>query len=228
MAISTGLIAFSATNVDDIVILLLFFSQVNSTFRPWHIVVGQYLGFTVLVILSLPGFFGGLILPQNWLGLLGLMPITMGMSNLVNRETKPTTEVVEETTLSQTSVLASFLSPQTYNVAAVTIANGSDNISVYVSLFASSNLGNLFIIISLFFFLLAIWCYAAYKLTHQQGIADVLTRYGSQIVPFVLMGLGGFIVWKSGALSPIKLVVCCICLLILVKQDDQIPEISEN
>jgi len=56
-AIGTGVTAFTATNIDDIVILLLFFSQVNASFRRHHIVVGQYLGFTVLVIFSLPGFF---------------------------------------------------------------------------------------------------------------------------------------------------------------------------
>ena len=48
-AISTGMTAFTATNLDDILILLLFFSQVNAVFRRRHIVFGQYLGFSVLV-----------------------------------------------------------------------------------------------------------------------------------------------------------------------------------
>lgn len=51
-AISTAAVAFSATNIDDIIILLLFFSQISATFRPQNIVVGQYLGFTILLILS--------------------------------------------------------------------------------------------------------------------------------------------------------------------------------
>jgi cadmium resistance protein CadD (predicted permease) len=40
-----GSTAFIATNVDDILILMLFFAQTNSSFRRQHIVVGQYLGF---------------------------------------------------------------------------------------------------------------------------------------------------------------------------------------
>ena len=48
-AISTGAVAFSATNIDDIVILLLFFSQVNASFTPRHIVTGQYVGFAALI-----------------------------------------------------------------------------------------------------------------------------------------------------------------------------------
>jgi cadmium resistance protein CadD (predicted permease) len=51
-AISTGVTAFTATNLDDILILMLFFSQVDAVFRKRHIVAGQYLGFTALVLAS--------------------------------------------------------------------------------------------------------------------------------------------------------------------------------
>ncbi|MDZ8082589.1 MAG: cadmium resistance transporter [Nostoc sp. SerVER01] len=218
-AISTGAITFIATNIDDIVILLLFFSQINSTFRPRHIVTGQFLGFTFLVILSLSGLFSGLVLSKNWIGLLGLLPIAIGISSLVNREEDSLEEVSQETEESQETTITHLLSPQIYSVAAVTVANGSDNISVYVPLFASSNLESFVVIIVIFFLLLGIWCYAAYKLTNQKIIASVLTRYGNNIVPFVLIGLGVFIVLKSEALSLIKLAGSCFCLMILVKNN---------
>ena len=83
-AASTGLTAFTATNLDDILILMLFFSQVNAAFRKRHIVAGQYLGFTALVLASLPSFLGGLLLPRPCIGLLGLVPIAIGISRLVN------------------------------------------------------------------------------------------------------------------------------------------------
>ncbi|MEH2285951.1 cadmium resistance transporter [Nostoc sp.] len=218
-AITTGSIAFIATNIDDIVILLLFFSQINANFRPRHIVTGQFLGFTVLLILSLPGLFGGLVLSKNWIGLLGLLPLSIGISSLVNWEEDSSKEVVAETEETEASTIISFFSPQAYSVAAVTIANGSDNISVYVPLFASSNLETFLVIVGLFFLLLGVWCYAASKLTNNRVIADVLTRYVSNLVPFVLIGLGAFIVLKSEALSPIKLAASCCCLAVLVKND---------
>ena len=212
-AIITGLVAFIATNIDDILILLVFFAQVNDNFRPWQIVVGQYLGFTILIIFSLPGLFGGLILPQSWIGLLGLIPIAIGISSLVNKETEQLADVSQEIT-------PSFLIPTIYTVAAITVANGSDNISIYIPLFSSTQLESFLIIIGLFFLLLAIWCYAAYQLTHQQKIANFLTKYGNYLVPFVLMSLGIVSVWKSKALSPLKLFGSCICLLILLKKND--------
>ncbi|BAY74552.1 cadmium resistance transporter [Nostoc linckia NIES-25] len=227
-AISTGVITFIATNIDDIVILLLFFSQIDSNFRPRHIVTGQFLGLTFLVILSLSGLFSGLVLSKNWIGLLGLLPIAIGIDSLVNREEDSSEEVLEETEEYQGSIITNLLSPQIYSVAAVTVANGSDNISVYVPLFASSNLESFVVTIIIFFILLGIWCYAAYKLTKQKMIADILTRYINHVVPFVLIGLGAFIVLKSEALSLIKLAGSCFCLMILVKNNKIRDEIEEN
>ncbi|MBC1258699.1 cadmium resistance transporter, partial [Trichormus variabilis] len=124
--------AFVATNIDDVIILLILFSQVNSIFRCRHIVAGQYLGFIVLIIASLPGLFGGLIIPPNWIGLLGLIPMAMGISSLVNGEENETLEMVNFTTEYQDTNTNNLFNSQTYKVAAITIANGSGNISVYI------------------------------------------------------------------------------------------------
>lgn len=224
-AITTGVIAFSATNIDDLVILMLFFSQVNTTFRRRHIVGGQYLGFTALIIASLPGFFGGLMLPEYWIGRLGLVPITIGLSLLLNPQSNSFEEVVEETQ-SNSSDLNSFLSPQTYSVAAITFANGGDNISIYMSLFASSDVQSFLVILGIFFLLLGVWCYVTYKLSRQPAIADVLTRYGNTLVPFVLIGLGVFIVLESQSLTPLALIASCFCLFGLVRMNERSPEVK--
>lgn len=86
-AIIAGITSFAATNIDDLVISILFFAQVNDTFRPRQIFVGKYLGFAALVAASLPGFFGSLIVPKAWIGLLGLVPIAIGINQLVDRKT---------------------------------------------------------------------------------------------------------------------------------------------
>ncbi|MCL1469617.1 cadmium resistance transporter [Argonema antarcticum] len=223
-AIPTGLAAFTATNLDDIVILLLFFSQVNAAFRHRHIVTGQYLGFAALVLASLPGFFGGLILPDRWIGLLGLVPIAIGLGRLLNPESDSEDEVKSETEQSDYSGIASFLSPQAYGVAAVTFANGGDNIGIYVPLFANSSLTSLLVILSVFFLLVGVWCYTAYKLTELPAVADILTRYGNTLVPFVLIGLGIFIVLENHALNPLALVAASLCLMGLVKKGERSPE----
>jgi cadmium resistance transport/sequestration family protein len=204
-ALLAGITAFVATNIDDIIILLLFFAQVDAKFRRRHIVFGQYLGFTLLIIASLPGFFGGLVVPHEWIGLLGLLPIAIGLKQLVDRQ-EDTTQVqtvtsdIEPSSLSNSAVsfLSSVLNPQTYKVAAVTVANGGDNISIYIPLFAGNTLISLGVILGVFFVMVGVWCAIAYRLTRQPTLARVLSRYGHAVVPFVLIGLGLFILYERG------------------------------
>lgn len=198
-AISTGITAFTATNLDDILILLLFFSQVNAVFRKRHIVIGQYLGFSALVLASLPSFFGSLLLPRPYIGLLGILPIAIGFSRLFDFEDDSAAE--SEIKTSENPWFAGFLSPQTYSVAAVTFANGGDNIGIYIPLFASCTVERLGIILGTFFVLVGIWCYAAYRLTRVPAIADTLTHYGNNLIPFVLIGLGVLILIDSRTLE---------------------------
>jgi cadmium resistance transport/sequestration family protein len=225
-AIPTGMTAFAATNIDDIVILMILFTQANTTLRSRHIVIGQYLGFAALVIISLVGFLSGLVFPQRWLGLLGLIPIALGFNTLLNPETDGDEETLETLEQPDRSLLSHLLSPQIYGVAAITIANGSDNIGIYTPLFASSRPINLLIILGIFFLLVGVWCFSARWLTQQQQLAHTLARYGNTLVPFVLIGLGGLIVLNSGALSPLALVASCLCVFGLIKLNGRITEVK--
>lgn len=228
-AIPTGLTAFTATNLDDIVILLLFFSQVDAVFRRRHIVTGQYIGFAALVAASLPSFFGNLFLPRPWIGLLGILPIMIGLGRLLDQNTDEE-EVVEQ---GEKPWFTGFLSPQTYSVAAVTFANGGDNIGIYVPLFANSTWESLLAILGVFFSLVGVWCYTAYRLIQLPAIAETLTRYGNYLVPFVLIGLGILILVDSHTLenrglAVITLVMSCICLLSIIRNNTHPPEIASE
>ncbi|MEH2230039.1 MAG: cadmium resistance transporter [Nostoc sp.] len=207
-AFSEGIIAFIATNIDDIIILLIFFSQIDANFRRRHILLGQYLGFSAIIIASLPGFFGGLVIQREWIGLLGLLPIGIGIHHLVYKEEDTITVQTVSSDFNQPtstnpilSFILSILHPQTYKVAAVTIANGGDNISIYIPLFAGHDLASLGVILSIFFIMVGVWCAIAYFLSRQPTIANILGRYGNAVVPFVLIGLGLFIMYERGTFT---------------------------
>jgi cadmium resistance transport/sequestration family protein len=209
-AILVGITSFIATNLDDIVVLLIFFSQVSPTFRRRHIVGGQYLGFVVLLLLSLPGYFGGLVMPKAWIGLLGFLPIWVGVSQLLDKDDEEpevqtvSSEMALRKNASSLTWVTSFLNPQTYQVAAVTVANGGDNLGIYIPLFASNSLLKLAVIVSVFLVLVGVWCWIAERLTRQQAIALLLSRYGHRIIPFVLIGLGLYILIDSGTLTLVQ------------------------
>lgn len=201
IGISTAL----ATTFDDNLYLTAFFGKVNRSFRPQNIVLGEFLGFTVLVMASLPGFLGGLIIPHTWIGLLGFLPVAIGINHLLNRETEE--ETVQAVSIDfdarvksqrhKKSLLATLRDPQTYRVSAVTIANGGNNIGIYVPLFASSNLPSLGVILSVCYLTVGLWCFLSYYLTRNPLMTPVLARYVRRVCPFVLIYLGFSILIKS-------------------------------
>lgn len=222
-AMISGITAFVATNIDDILILVLLFAQTspqtkpqedfqaqintqsntqtneNQLVRPQHIILGQYLGFGVLVLASLPGFVGGFMVPRPWLGWLGLVPIAIGISHLLQKSTTETNgqDVQTVTNQGKKQGLSRFINPQIYQVAAVTVGNGGDNIGIYVPLFANSNLSQLLVILGVFLVMIAIWCSIAYSLTRHPLVLKALARYGNAIVPLVLIALGIYIFIES-------------------------------
>ena len=172
-ALITGAIAFSATNLDDILFLTFFFSQ---TSRKWRVVSGQYLGFTALVLISLIGFFGGRIVPHEWIRWLGVAPILLGIKKLAAKRID----------MQRTG-------SNTLGVAAITFVNGADNIGVYTALFAVSDARKVIVLTVVLYSLLAVWCLIAYRIHRQQVVAAILKTYGHRLVSLILIGLGLYI-----------------------------------
>nr|WP_323253977.1 cadmium resistance transporter [Spirulina sp. CCNP1310] len=201
-----GLMTAIATTFDDNLYLTLFFSKINSRFRPRHIVVGEFIGFTVLVSISLLGFLGGLMVSHAWIGLLGFLPIAIGVNHLLSRagndeeekiQTGSTRPAPRKTRSQNTSLQTTLFDPQTYRVSAVTIANGGNNIAIYIPLFASCTLPRLGIILAVCYGAIALWCFLSYQLTSRPQLTIVMSRYVRKAFPFVLIWLGSSIVWEN-------------------------------
>jgi cadmium resistance protein CadD (predicted permease) len=172
--LATAALSFAATNIDDLFLLAIFFSQAN---RRWKVVAGQVIGFSALVIISLSGFIGGRLLDPKWIRLLGVVPIVIGIKKLVAKDDGQETRG------------GSGIS----DVALVTFANGGDNIGIYAPLFATANAAELSTFIVVFYVLLGVWCALGYLIVRHPLVAQFLRRYGKWVVPFVLMALGIYI-----------------------------------
>ncbi len=193
----TGAIAFIATNIDDLFVLMLFFTQVDASFTKSQIYLGQYLGFAGIIISSLLGFLGGLIIPQHWIGLLGFLPIFLGIRAVLAQQEEGEIQGATLPNNALTNFLLQFFKPKTLSVAIVTFANGGDNIATYIPLFASLDLERLTIVLIVFFSLIAVWCTIANRLANHPAISPVLEQYNRILVPIVLIGLGIYILIEN-------------------------------
>lgn len=83
-------------------------------------------------------------------------------------------------------------------VAATTFSVGSDNIAVYVSLFSQSDGGDIALIIAVFYFMTTIYAMICiFVIGNVKGLGETLDIMAKPIVPFVLMGIGAYILSDS-------------------------------
>ena len=86
-------------------------------------------------------------------------------------------------------------------VAAVTIATGGDNIGVYTPLFASQTPWQMAETIVVFAALTLGWCFGAWLLVSHPALGRPVRCYGRIVLPVVLIGLGAWIIYRSGAIA---------------------------
>jgi cadmium resistance protein CadD (predicted permease) len=196
--LGVGLAAFVSTNIDDIFLLAAFFA--DSRLRRRSIVVGQYLGIGALVLASALAALLALALPAGWVALLGCVPLFLGIRMLLAlRADTGDGECGGDEPHSREWWIGAKpnLRSQALAVAGVTIANGGDNIGVYVPLFATAP-DAIAAYALVFAVMTGIWCVLGFALVNNRILGATIRRYGQAILPVVLIALGIYIL--SGAL----------------------------
>jgi cadmium resistance protein CadD (predicted permease) len=211
--------AFSATNIDDLFLLMLLFSPSESSRRPWQVVCGQYVGISVLVAVSLLSLLGRIALPEGLIGMLGLFPISLGLSQLGETFSKETSSALAALSPGETeeATLAGGVLAAIVGVASLTIANGSDNISVYMAMLANSEGLRLQVILSTVALLTGLWCLLAWWLTKTPLLEEPLQRFRRDLAPLLLVGIGALVLGESHILRHPQLAMVALgCLGVMV------------
>lgn len=192
----TGLLSaiglFIATNIDDIIVLSLFFARgaghKGTTLR---ILAGQYLGFAgILAAAVLVTLGSGAFLPAEAIPYFGLIPLALGLWLAWQAWQGDDDDDDAQVAGKKVSVLT---------VAGVTFANGGDNIGVYVPVFLHVDTATVIIYCIVFLILVAGLVALAKFVATRPPIAEVLERWEHVLFPIVLIGLGIFILVSGGA-----------------------------
>lgn len=191
-------VLFAVTNIDDLIILALYFGRAGRRRRAVAtVVVGQYLGFAVILSLSVAAALGVGLLPEGAVPYLGLLPLLLGLRAawVLWRERRRRRGPAEATK----SAARIPREPGAWQVAGVTAANGGDNLGVYVPAFAAAGPGGAAAYVVVFLVGVAIWCVIGLFLTTRPVVARTFVRWGHVLMPVVLIGIGAVILVEGGA-----------------------------
>lgn len=177
---------FAVTNIDDIVVLAVFFGQAGpSRAAAIRVVLGQYVGFAAILAVSVAGALGGAeLLPRAAIPYLGLLPLLLGGVRAAWKLWREHGEEDNPRDASPTDKAG------VMQIATVTFANGGDNIGVYVPVFSVTSFSGMTGYVSVFLIGVAFWCLAGWYFARHPAVARILTRWGHFILPVVLIGIG--------------------------------------
>ncbi|XXT24113.1 cadmium resistance transporter [Sorangium sp. So ce429] len=196
-ALGVSAVVFISTNIDDILLLTAFFSDPD--FTPRQVVAGQFLGIAALVLASVACALLAVRVPEGWIGLLGLAPLALGLRGLWalwrGQEAGEDEDDDDDRPRGRAARFRSLA------VATVTVANGGDNLGVYIPLFSSSP-GLIPLHAAVFAVMTGALCALGHHLVNHPVLGSRIRRHGRVALPFVLIGLGLWIL--SDALALIR------------------------
>ena len=187
----TSIILYSGTAVDLLIILMLFFAKRKSRKDIINIYLGQFLGSVSLILLSLLfAFVLNYIPSKEILGLLGLIPIFLGLKVLLLGDSDG--EAIAKDGLRKDNKNLIFL------VAMITFAScGADNIGLFVPYFTTLNLANLIVTLLTFLVMIYLLVFSAQKLAQVPSVGETLEKYSRWFIAVVYLGLGMYILIEN-------------------------------
>lgn len=196
----TSIILYSGTAVDLLIILMLFFAKRKSRKDIINIYLGQFLGSVSLILLSLLfAFVLNYIPSKEILGLLGLIPIFLGLKVLLLGDSDG--EAIAKDGLRKDNKNLIFL------VAMITFAScGADNIGVFVPYFITLNLANLIVTLLTFLVMIYLLVFSAQKLAQVPSVGEILEKYSRWFIAVVYLGLGMYILIENNSFDMLRTV----------------------
>lgn len=184
-----GIALFTSTNVDDMFLTMAFFA--DPRLDPRAVVAGKYAGMAALVAASAGAAACALAVPREWIALLGLAPLGLGLHRLwaTWRTAAASPGAGDPPGVAAAAPAADSLLAQAASVAAVTAANGGDNLGVYIPLFAHDP-GAIPLYAAIFAVMTGVWCVVGRMLVTHRLVAAAMRRVSAALLPYVLIGLG--------------------------------------
>ena len=177
--------AYVATNLDNFILLVSMLARYRN--RTSNVVAGYFSG---ILILGFIGFWIGKvanIVPVEYLGLLGLVPISIGAVELIQlRRGKAKVAVANEKSADavQKVFMVTLISQ---------VSNGADTIVVFGVLFTDSMPSADVLIILTLVAMAVIFVLAGIYSVRHPALSEWIDRYAYRAMPFVLIIVGVYI-----------------------------------
>jgi cadmium resistance protein CadD (predicted permease) len=177
--------AFVATSLDNLLLLSAFHGSYRT--HTSTVTSAYVTGMLLIGVLCVAIGETGEFVPVTYLGLLGLIPLSIGVISLLRLlgKNRPGDDAVINTNINQDKVFATVLTTQ--------LANGADTTATFSALLADSSDHYDFLIEPTFLAMVFIFAGLAKYSQNHKKFTELLSRYGHYVTPVILIVVGVFI-----------------------------------
>ena len=143
----------------------------------------------ILAVTIVLSAISGLVIPQEYLRFLGLIPLALGIKAAIG-EIRERLSAEEDDDEDEGEAQLKGKKVSVGAVALVTMANGGDEVAAYLPVFALSTWWQIALFCAVFLALAGVLLALARFITGRMGLAEVLERFEAIIFPSVLILLG--------------------------------------
>lgn len=181
---------FISTNVENIVVLVGVFCA-NPVNAP-AVRLGFGLGSLILLLVSLSTLIIAGSIPVHYLGLLGLIPIGLGVYEIVRSARK------DGQSAHQPRATSGAKGKVVVSASTLMVANGGDTIAVFAPLFAETERGGVSVMVAGYIFAAAALAFLCGRVCVAPQLSEPLSKYGPRIAPYIMIAIGCYILLNTG------------------------------
>ncbi|WP_042142014.1 cadmium resistance transporter [Paucisalibacillus sp. EB02] len=193
--IMTMIITFIATGIDEMLVLILLFAHARNQKQIRQVYIGQQIGMTFILVLAIIAISGISSFAGKWTGLLGLLPIIIGVMELMeNDEDNESPGILNK---------ISMFSNLTLRVAIIAVVGGAEELAIYVPYFTSLTWNEIILAIITFLIMIPIWCGIWHMVGSMKNIYRFVKRFQRILIPVVFIGIGMKVLLESDTIEAI-------------------------
>lgn len=180
--------AYVATNLDNLILLISLHARYSS--RRLQVSLGYGLGMLIVGVIALVVGKAAEIIPVQYIGLLGLVPLIVGLRALfvVLRQHPPGTDPDPRTGDGRAVMVVTLVTQ---------LSNGADTIVTFSILFADSGPATDLLISATFLAMLVLFAAAAVVALSHPWLAREARRIGHYVTPLLMIAIGAYVLTNT-------------------------------
>jgi len=177
--------AYAATNMDNFILLVALLARYRK--HTVNVIAGFFASILILAFVGLWIGKAANIVPVEYLGLLGFVPVSIGVVELIQlrRGNANVTEAKEESADGAQKVFTTTLGTQ--------LGNGADTVVVFGILFIDSMPAGDILTIATFAAMAFIFVSVGIYAVRHPALCERIDRYAHRVMPFVLIFVGIYV-----------------------------------